>query len=60
VAVVVREGPVHFASHAIGFTAWGTGVRPGPGGHRYLRPQVVLPMRDAVVVFDAAALKGEG
>ncbi|MHB1534605.1 MAG: heavy metal-binding domain-containing protein [Acidimicrobiales bacterium] len=56
VAVQVNEGPMHFARHAIGFTAWGTTVAPGAGGHQYLRPDVVLPLDDAVVGFDAASL----
>jgi uncharacterized protein YbjQ (UPF0145 family) len=57
VAVKVTEGPVEFAGHAIGFLAWGTSVRPGPGGHNYMRPGVVLPMDDTVVTFDAAHLR---
>ncbi len=59
VAVQVREGPMRFAHHAIGFSAWGTAVSPGPGGHRYLRPRVVLPLDDAKVMFEATSLAGE-
>jgi uncharacterized protein YbjQ (UPF0145 family) len=58
VAVNVREGPVGFAGHAIGFTAWGTAVKLGPGGHRHIKPQVVLSMDDRVVMFQAESLKG--
>ena len=59
VAVRVSEGPMPFAHHAIRFTAWGTAVRLSPGGHQYLKPQVVVPLDDASPMFDAAALRGE-
>lgn len=57
VAVQVSEGPMEFASHAIGFTAWGTAVRVTDGGHRSLKPQVAVPLNDLVVLFDAASLR---
>lgn len=57
VAVNVREGPVRFAGHAIGFTAWGTAVKIGPEGHRHIRPQVIMPMDDAVLSFTAESLR---
>jgi uncharacterized protein YbjQ (UPF0145 family) len=57
VAVHVAEGPMEFAHHSIGFIAWGTAVRPGPSGHRYLRPQVVVPLDDPVVTFAATTLR---
>ncbi|MBO0730825.1 MAG: heavy metal-binding domain-containing protein [Acidimicrobiaceae bacterium] len=59
VAVQVREGPMSFAHHAIAFTAWGTAVAPGAGGHRYLRPRVVIPLDDMSVMFRATSLAGE-
>lgn len=58
VAVQVSEGPMSFAHHAIGFTAWGTAVRLHAAEHRYLRPEVVLPLDDAVVQFEAESLRG--
>ncbi len=58
VEVKVTEGPVHFAHHAIGFTAWGTAVRLAADKHRYLRPAVLVPLDDPVVSFDAGALRG--
>jgi uncharacterized protein YbjQ (UPF0145 family) len=58
VAVHVTEGPMEFARHSISFTAWGTAVRPGPGGHQYLRPQLVVPLDDPVVTFAATTLRG--
>jgi uncharacterized protein YbjQ (UPF0145 family) len=57
VAVRVSEGPMWFASHAIGFTAWGTAVRLEAESHRYLRPEVVLPLDDAIVEFEAQSLR---
>ncbi len=57
VAVRVSEGPMWFANHAIGFTAWGTAVRLEADAHQYLRPQVVLPLDDAIVEFEAQSLR---
>jgi uncharacterized protein YbjQ (UPF0145 family) len=58
VAVMVTEGPMPFAHHAIGFSAWGTAVRLDAPSHRHLRPQVVLAVDDAVVQFEAESLRG--
>jgi uncharacterized protein YbjQ (UPF0145 family) len=57
VEVKVTEGPMHFARHAIGFTAWGTAVRLMAEGHQFVQPQVVLPLDDAVIAFDAESLR---
>jgi uncharacterized protein YbjQ (UPF0145 family) len=59
VGVRVAEGPVRFASHVIGFSAWGTAVRLVGDAHISIAPQMVLPLDDAVVQFDAASLRGE-
>ncbi len=59
VDVTVREGPMSFASHAVGFTAWGTAVRLAGKGHRYIRPQLVLPLDDARILFSAESLRGD-
>ncbi|HLI25083.1 MAG TPA: heavy metal-binding domain-containing protein [Acidimicrobiales bacterium] len=58
VAAHVGEGPMPFAGHVVAFTAWGTGVVAGPGGHRHIAPQVVLPLDDPAAQFTAAALRG--
>jgi uncharacterized protein YbjQ (UPF0145 family) len=58
VAVRVSEGPMEFAGHAIGFSAWGTAVRVSEGGHRYLQPRISLSLDDRVRMFDAAAIRG--
>jgi uncharacterized protein YbjQ (UPF0145 family) len=58
VQVKVTEGPMSFARHAVGFTAWGTAVRLVAESHQFLEPQVVLPLDDAVVTFAAQSLRG--
>jgi len=60
VAVKVTEGPVAFARHSIGFTAWGTAVKLVAKEHQFVQPQVILPLDDAVVTFEAASLRNEG
>ena len=57
VEVKVTEGPMSFARHAIGFTAWGTAVRLVADAHQFVKPDVVLPLDDAVVTFEAQSLR---
>jgi uncharacterized protein YbjQ (UPF0145 family) len=57
VEVKVTEGPMRFARHAIGFTAWGTAVKLEATEHQFVEPLVVLPLDDAVVTFDAESLR---
>jgi uncharacterized protein YbjQ (UPF0145 family) len=57
VQVKVTEGPMHFARHAVGFTAWGTAVRLVAESHQFVQPQVILPLNDAVVAFEAQSLR---
>ncbi len=57
VQVKVTEGPMSFARHAIGFTAWGTAVKLVAKAHQFVEPQMVLPLDDAVVTFDAESLR---
>jgi uncharacterized protein YbjQ (UPF0145 family) len=57
VAVHVGEGPVSFARHVIGFTAWGTAVTLVAKAHTHRRPQVVLPLDDSVIQFSAESLR---
>ncbi len=59
VEVKVTEGPMSFARHAIGFTAWGTAVRLVAEAHQFVQPEMVLPLDDAVVTFDAGSLRSE-
>ena len=58
VEVKVTEGPMDFAHHAVGFTAYGTVVRLVAGEHRHPGARMVLPMDDPVVGFDATSLRG--
>ena len=58
VQVKVTEGPMHFAHHAVGFTAWGTAVRLVAESHQFVQPDVILPLDDAVVTFAAESLRG--
>jgi uncharacterized protein YbjQ (UPF0145 family) len=58
VGVKVTEGPMHFARHAVGFTAWGTAVRLVADAHQFVQPEVILPLDDIVVAFDAQNLRG--
>ncbi len=58
VEVKVTEGPMDFAHHAVGFTAYGTVVRLTADAHRNLGVHTVLPMDDLTTAFDAAALRG--
>ncbi len=60
VQVKVTEGPMSFARHAVGFTAWGTAVKLVAEEHQFVRPEVVLPLDDAVVTFEAGSLRGAG
>ncbi len=57
VGVKVTEGPMGFARHAVGFTAWGTAVRLVAEAHQFVAPKLVLPLDDAVVTFEAESLR---
>ena len=58
VAVHVTEGPMPFATHSIRFTAWGTAVRVGEGGHRRITPAVAVALDDRALMFQASSLRG--
>ena len=60
VEVKVTEGPMSFARHAVGFAAWGTAVRLVADEHQFVEPELVLPLDDAVVAFEAQSLRGAG
>jgi uncharacterized protein YbjQ (UPF0145 family) len=60
VEVKVSEGPVSFASHAVGFAAWGTAVTLVAEQHQFVEPEMVLPLDDTVVTFEAQSLRGTG
>ncbi|MHB1088116.1 MAG: heavy metal-binding domain-containing protein [Acidimicrobiales bacterium] len=56
VQVRVVEGPMAFASHAIGFATWGTVVRLAGDAHQRMDPQMVMPLNDRVISFQASSL----
>ena len=60
VEVKVTEGPISFARHVVGFTAWGTAVKLVAEEHQFVRPELVLPLDDAIVQFEAESLRGQG
>ena len=60
VEVKVTEGPMSFARHAVGFTAWGTAVKLVAEQHQFVQPEMILPLDDAVVTFEAQSLRGSG
>ena len=60
VEVKVKEGPMAFARHAVGFAAFGTVVRLVAERHRSVEPVMILPLDDPVRQFDVTALRGEG
>ena len=56
VEVKFTEGPMSFASHAVGFAAWGTVVRLKKEAHQSVQPIAVVSLNDAAVAFDAETL----
>jgi len=56
VGVKVVEGPMSFATHAVGFAAWGTVVRLVKDAHHFVRPTMVVSLNDLGVAFDAQSL----
>jgi uncharacterized protein YbjQ (UPF0145 family) len=57
VEVKVEEGPMYFANHAVGFTAFGTVVAQMAEPRR-LEPLMILALDDPVAEFDPASLRG--
>lgn len=58
VGVQVSEGPMHFASHAIRFTAWGTVLHHAQHAATLGPPRIVVPLNDKSLLFDVASLRG--
>lgn len=56
VEVKVEEGPMRFASHAVGFVALGTVVRLAQAHHQSVHPMMVVPLDDRFLAFDARTL----
>jgi uncharacterized protein YbjQ (UPF0145 family) len=60
VEVKVTEGPMEFAHHAVGFTAYGTVVRLLADEHQHVGARMILPLDDPVRSFDVTSLRGSG
>ena len=58
VEVKVTEGPMTFAHHAVGFTAYGTVVRLLADEHQHVGARMILPLDDPVQAFDVTSLRG--
>ena len=56
VEVKVTEGPMEFAHHAIGFSAYGTVVKLAVSAHRHVGARVVVALDDVNVAFAASTL----
>jgi uncharacterized protein YbjQ (UPF0145 family) len=56
VEVKLFEGPMSFASHAVGFAVWGTVVRLAQESHQSVHPTTVVSLNDVDVAFDSAVL----
>jgi uncharacterized protein YbjQ (UPF0145 family) len=56
VDVKVVEGPMSFASHAVGFAVWGTVVCLAKDSHQLVQPSMVVSLNDLDVAFDPGSL----
>ena len=56
VEVKLVEGPMSFATHAVGFAVWGTVVRLARDAHQLVRPTMVVSLNDGVTNFDSLTL----
>ena len=59
VEVKVR-GPHEFRPPRSRLPAWGTAIRLVAEAHRFVRPEIVLPLDDAIVIFEAESLRSGG
>ena len=57
VDVKVVEGPMPFATHAVGFATWGTVVLLAKESHQLIHPGVVVSLDDPSTAFDAQSLR---
>ena len=56
VEVKLIEGPMSFATHAVGFAVWGTVVQLAKDAHQFVRPMMVVSLNDVDEAFDPSAL----
>jgi uncharacterized protein YbjQ (UPF0145 family) len=57
VAVKLREGPLSHSARIMQFVAVGTAVRLDADVHQPITPQMVVPLDDAVRLFEATSLR---
>lgn len=56
VEVKLIEGPMSFATHAVGFAVWGTVVRLARDAHQLIQPMMVVSLDDVDEMFDPSSL----
>lgn len=57
VDVSIIDGPLGHARHALAFICWGTAVRLVASEHQRIEPELVLPLNDDTLAFEAASLR---
>jgi uncharacterized protein YbjQ (UPF0145 family) len=57
VDVSIVDGPIAHASHTLAFICWGTAVRLVASEHQLIAPELVLPLNDDVLEFEATSLR---
>jgi uncharacterized protein YbjQ (UPF0145 family) len=59
VDVSILDGPLHHSRHVLGFICWGTTVRLVGEAHQLIEPELVLPLNDDVLAFEATSLQAK-
>jgi uncharacterized protein YbjQ (UPF0145 family) len=57
VDVSILDGPLSHARHALAFICWGTAVRLVASEHQRIEPELVLPLNDDTLAFEATSLR---
>jgi uncharacterized protein YbjQ (UPF0145 family) len=57
VDVSIIDGPVAHARHTLAFICWGTAVRLVASEHQRIEPELVLPVNDDALEFEATSLR---
>ncbi len=57
VDVSIRDGALAHARHALAFICWGTAVRLVASEHQRIEPELVLPLNDDILAFEATSLR---
>jgi uncharacterized protein YbjQ (UPF0145 family) len=58
VNVSIRDGTLHHSRHVLAFICWGTTVRLAGERHQRIEPELVLPLNDDLLAFEATSLRG--